>query len=121
MPKSDRKSCGVFQCAALFMLFFTLGGSLAAEEIAYDAGKRRDPFVPLNAEDISSAADASGIKLEGIIYDPGGQSMAILSGKTYQRGQTVGDATVLRIQKNCVVLSVSGEEKTLWIRKEEKT
>ena len=95
--------------------------SLGAENVVYDAGKRRDPFVPLSGEDsILVSSSSSGIRLEGIIYDPGGQSMAILSGKTYQKGEAVGDATVLKIQKDCVVLSVNGEETTLWIRKEEK-
>jgi hypothetical protein len=92
----------------------------AADELTYDAGKRRDPFVPLNSED-GDLASSSGVKLEGIIYDPGDRSMVILNGKTYQAGETVGDATVLKILRDHVVISEGGEEKTLWIREEEKT
>ena len=101
-------------------VFLTLlSASLFAVEGAYDSGKRRDPFVPLQGDDLASAASVSaGVKLEGIIYDPSDQSMAILNGKTYQAGDIVGDATVLRIKKDHVVISVGGEEKTLWMRDE---
>ena len=47
--------------------------------------------------------------------------MAILSGKTYQAGDVVGEATIVTILKDHVVISVNGDEKTLWIRTEEKT
>ncbi len=106
---------------ALVLVVMTLSGSLGAEEIIYDSGKRRDPFVPLSGEDNASVSgNSSGIKLEGIIYDPGKQSMAILNGKTYHAGEAVADATVVKILKDRVVISVEGEEKTLWIRTEEK-
>lgn len=101
-----------------FVVLTLAASSLSAEEVTYDAGKRRDPFVPLTDEDSSSAVASSGFKLEGIIYDPGARSMAILGGKTYQTGETVGDATILKIQKDHVVISAGGEEKTLWIREE---
>ena len=93
-------------------------GFLRAEEVTYDAGKRRDPFVPLTGEDRSAAVSSSGFKLEGIIYDPGARSMVILNGKTYQTGEAVGEAKILKIQKDHVVISAGGEEKTLWIREE---
>ncbi len=96
-------------------------GTLVASEIVYDPGKRRDPFVPLIEEkNASVSSNSSGVKLEGIIYDPGKQSMAILNGKNYQTGEAVGETTVVRILKNHVVISVAGEERTLWIREEEK-
>ena len=103
------------------VLLILASSSFAASEVGYDSGKRRDPFVPLTGEDVSMSVSFSGIKLEGIIYDPGEQSMAILNGKTYQAGEAVGDATVVKILKDHVVMSVDGEEKTLWIRAEEKT
>ncbi len=102
------------------LLLILTSSSFAASEVGYDSGKRRDPFVPLTGEDVSISASSSGVKLEGIIYDPGAQSMAILNGKAYQVGEALGDATVLKIQKDHVVISVDGEEKTLWIRIEEK-
>ena len=107
---------------ALFLMIFSFCGLLRAEEISYDPGKRRDPFVPITGEESTLATGASsGVKLEGIIYDPGKQSMAILNGKTYQAGEAVGDATVVKILRDHVVISVGGEEKKLWIREGEKT
>jgi Type II secretion system protein C len=97
-------------------------GVFAADEILYDSGSRRDPFVPLQGGSNASVTTiSSGVRLEGIIYDPGERSMAILNGKSYQKGETVGNATVVKISKDHVVISVGGEEKTLWIREEEKT
>lgn len=102
------------------LMFLTLSVNLfAADEITYEAGKRRDPFVPLNPED-RDLTSSSSIKLEGIIYDPSGRSLVILNGKTYQAGETAGSAKILRILKDRVVLSEEGEEKTLRIREEEK-
>ena len=96
-------------------------GALRAAEITYDSGKRRDPFVPLTGEDASMSVSSSGVRLEGIIYDPGDRSLAILNGKAYQSGDVVGDATVVKIQKDHVVISVGGEEKALRLREEEKS
>jgi len=94
----------------------------AASEFPYDSGNRRDPFVPLSGEENTVVtATSSGVKMEGIIYDPGGRSMVILNGKAYQKGEAVGDVMVVKILKDHVVISVDGEEKILWIREEEKT
>lgn len=103
-------------------LFFSLVPVLSgADDISYDSGRRRDPFIPLKAEDGAFVNSSSaGIKLEGIIYDPGRRSMAVLSGKTYQEGESVGEAKVLSIQKDQVVISLAGEEKILRIREAEK-
>jgi type II secretory pathway component PulC len=121
MLKSDGMHFAFLKSLAVFFMLLTFCGSLQAEEIVYDPGKRRDPFLPITGEDVSVSASSSGVRLEGIIYDPGAQSMAILNGKTYQVGEGIGDAKVLRILKDHVVIFVEGEEKTLWIRKEEKT
>ncbi|MFH0984591.1 MAG: hypothetical protein V1882_03535 [Candidatus Omnitrophota bacterium] len=95
--------------------------AFAETEIRYDSGGRRDPFVPLSGESNTIVTpSSSGVKLEGIIYDPGGRSMAILNGKTYQKGEVVGDATVVKILKDHVVITVEKEERTLRLREEEK-
>ena len=121
MPKCSRGYRGPQRFLVLFLMFLTFGGALQAGEIAYDSGRRRDPFVPLKGEERLASASSSGVKLEGIIYDPGDRSMAILNGKTYQTGESVGDAKVVKIQKDHVVISIGGEEKALWIREEERS
>lgn len=114
-----RKSSSVFLALAAISMTVVLCGTVLATEITYDSGRRRDPFVPLPADDSAATASSSGIKLEGIIYDPNGQSMAVLNGQTYQVGDVAGDATVLKIQKDLVVISVGEEEQTLRIREED--
>ena len=106
--------------SVLCVFCFCVGASLLhAEDVTYDSGKRRDPFVALKDDGSgNSPASSSGFKLEGIIYDPGSKSMAILNGKTYQVGEAAGEATVKAILKDHVVISVAGEDKTLWIRSE---
>lgn len=112
----------------LFNIFFLVflisplcGGNLRAEDVLYDSGKRRDPFIPLSADETSSLdAGPTGIKLEGIIYDPPARSLAILNGKPYLVGESLGDVAILRIFKDYVDVSAAGEERTLRIREEEK-
>ena len=104
------------------MLLVPASSPFAASELTYDPGMRRDPFVPLTEEaSVPTAAISSGLKLEGIVYDPEGRSMVMLSGKAYQAGEAAGNATVVKIFKDHVVILVGEEEKTLWIREEEKT
>ena len=111
-----------FWCFAILAVAAFLTSSAFAEtEIRYDSGGRRDPFVPLSGENNTLVTPtSSGVRLEGVIYDPEGRSMAILNGKSYQKGEAVGDATVVKILKDRVVISVGNEEKTLRLREEEK-
>ena len=119
MPKSDRwVLAGCWICC--FVLGLLWGVPVGAQEIAYDSGKRRDPFIPLSVQAGNLTTAPSGLKLEGIIYDPGRQSMAILSGASYQVGEYAGEALVKSIQKTSVVIVSGGEEKTLWIRDDER-
>jgi len=107
---------------AFFLLGGTVVASVSAEEISYDSGRRRDPFVKQAVQANATAAIGGiGGHLEGIIYDPLKQSFAIFGGKTYKTGEKIGDATINKIQKDSVVLLVNGEEKTLRIREEEKS
>jgi len=109
---------GCWSC--VFVLGFLFVVPVGAQEIVYDSGKRRDPFVPLSGQTGNLTTAPSGLKLEGIIYDPGKQSVAILSGASYQAGEYAGEALVKSIQKTSVVIVSGGEEKTLWIRDDER-
>ena len=108
--------------AGLIGILFSLTLALplvSAGPVVYSSGNRRDPFVALPEGDSGSASvSPAGLKLEGIIYDPGSKSLAILNGKTYSVGETVGEAKIVSILKDQVVISVEGEEKKLFIRNE---
>lgn len=98
-------------------LFYSI---LFANEITYNDSGRRDPFVPLTGPTGGvEGGEATGFLLQGIIYDPGKQSLAIIDGKSYLVGEAIGSAVVKQIQKDQVVVSVDGEDKTLKIREEE--
>lgn len=97
-------------------------GILCAASIEYQDGKRRNPFIPLSVDPNSLTGESvAGFRLEGIIYDPRNESMAIFNGKPYKQGDLVGEAQVQKIDKNRVILLADGEEKILKIREEEKT
>ncbi len=94
-----------------------------AEGIVYDSGGRRDPFIKPEAQTVVGTVDGGATShLEGIIYDPNPntQSFAIFGGTAYMTGENVGDATIVKIRKDYVVVSVNGEERTLRFQEGEK-
>ncbi|HOW87736.1 MAG TPA: hypothetical protein P5561_05600 [Candidatus Omnitrophota bacterium] len=115
MPKNNMKKVGAL---ILLVLTAAVAGLYAQDEITYDSGKRRDPFIPINPE-AADLVSSTGVKLEGIIYDPNGRSMVVISGKSYQAGDMVGEVKILAIYKDRIVISENDEEKTLWMREEE--
>lgn len=108
-----------------FILLLTslllFSSSVLAEEIRYDSGGKRDPFIPLvTAEGIVDAKkfNTNDLQIEGIIFDPNGGSMVLVNGEFYKQGDHVNGANVISIFRDRVVLSQADEEKTLWIREE---
>lgn len=121
MPRNDGQHHASWRALGLLWVLLMLCGSLEGAPRSYDPGKRRDPFVPLSGENAMDVSDASGFKLEGIIYDPTARSMVMLNGKAYQVGEVVGSTKIVKISKDHVVILVNEEEKVLRLREEEKT
>lgn len=94
------------------------------ERFAYDSKGKRDPFMPLvtsqgyivNIEEELLVAD---MNLEGIIYDAGGRSMAVINGKVVKAGGNIGRYTIKEIEKDRVVLTRDEEESILELLKED--
>lgn len=115
---------------AILVFFVTCTGMMVAAfaegkvttSVTYDAGDRRDPFKPLITaagfvtRDVKAAS--SDLFIEGIIYDPYGTSMVIISGEVYEPGDTVQDAVVVKILQNRVIFWQGDEEKEIWLREE---
>ena len=106
------------------------GRSEAAEDPAkagegmpfrYDSGGRRDPFAPL-VRDGRLVAATPGTRvatstpvLYGILWDAGGDSIALINDAEVRVGDAVGDYRVKAIRQDAVVLDNEGEPLVLQI------
>ena len=88
----------------------------AAPSFLYDSKGRRDPFVPLVREGRLVAAgpgaqvEPSKPVLYGILWDPGGHSIALVNDAEVRVGDRIGDYEVREIRLDAVVLNRGGEE-----------
>lgn len=97
----------------------------ASEEEAsfvYRAEGRNDPFLPLVSKDgkltvtygvINSIND---VILEGILYDPAGESVVVLNDIILKENDQVGRIKVKRIENNYVILIYENEEYTIKLK-----
>ncbi|MFA5320729.1 MAG: hypothetical protein WBE75_00195 [Candidatus Omnitrophota bacterium] len=89
------------------------------------SGKGRDPFIPLVTPEgrIIQPAVPYGegdIRLEGLIYDENGSSLAIVNGAVARIGDTVRGYRVIKIEENKVVLMKDGELKEIPLQKKKE-
>lgn len=104
-------------------LIFVVEGFAQTENYAYKNEGRRDPFVPL----ISSSGylinlepeDKTALRLEGIMFDPKGDSMAIINGELVRVGESIGDAFVSTIETDRVIVIKDNQNIEIPLRKEE--
>lgn len=94
-------------------------------DFIYDSKGRRDPFLPLVSKEgyiINRETEilASDMNLEGIIYDPRGKSLAIINGTVLKIGDTIGNYSIIEIEKNKVTLSWGNEKIILELKQEGK-
>lgn len=96
-------------------------GAEPPEPFRYDSGGRRDPFVPLVREGrlVGTAqgvhVDSATPTLYGILWDPQGDSIALLNEAEVKVGETVAGFRVKAIQRDAVVLDGGGEPVVLRI------
>ena len=76
-----------------------------APAFVYDAQGRRDPFVPLVGIGSSSSARSGGPALHGILWDPKGQSIALIDDLEARVGDRIGEFRVVEIRREAVVLA----------------
>ncbi len=92
-----------------------------SEEVRYDSGNRRDPFVPVKQQQtLGQAGGKTDIIIEGIIYDPHGKSMVIVRDEPYLVGDSIGTQKIIEIfQKKIVTLS-DGQQSEYWISSDDR-
>ena len=80
---------------------------------AYEAQGKRDPFVPLVRDGRLIAPKGGGefssLTLVGILWDPGGQSIALVNDTAVKAGDVLGDYQVQEIRQDGVVLMRDGK------------
>lgn len=99
----------------------------------YDPKGRRDPFIPLVNRDglffepavrkeniVSDIITDNVLSLEGIVYEDGGSSCAIINSEIVQSGDKIGDYQVLEVQRQKVVLGKAEEILELELKKEDE-
>lgn len=90
----------------------------------YDSKSKRDPFLPLvSSEGVvlepRIAKDGEGKpQLEGIIYETGGSSYAVVSGEVIKAGDACGGYQVLEIQPEKVIFVKGSEKLEIELKKE---
>ncbi len=108
---------------ALYVVFVFMSAAYAQEQKYSYKQTKRDPFVPL----ISAAGylinlepeDNSTLTLEGIMYDPKGDSVAIINGDLVRVGDTVGDAVLVSVEPTKVTVIKDNQKVELSLRREE--
>ncbi len=89
------------------------------------AAGRRDPFIPLVTPEgrLIQPALSRGegdVRLEGLIYDENGSSLAIINGAVAGVGDSVRGYRVIKIAENKVTLMKDGELKELLLQKKKE-
>lgn len=124
----------IFFFGLIYAIIFILSGPVRADNpFNYDPKGRRDPFTPLvNREGllfepavrkeniVSDIAADNALSLEGIVYEEGGSSCAIINSEIVQSGDKIGDYQVLEVQKQKVILGKAEEILELELKKEDE-
>jgi len=92
------------------------------QKYSYTPQGKRDPFVPL----VSPAGylinleeeEENTVQLEGIMFDPKGDSMVIINGELLKVGESVAGAVVSKIEPNKVVVIKDNQRMELELRRE---
>ena len=104
-------------------LIFVVGAMAQEQKPSYTYQDKRDPFVPLISStgyllNLEPEEDAA-LRLEGIMYDQKGDSMAIINGELVKVGESVADAVVSSIDPTKVTIIKDNQKVELELRREE--
>ena len=91
--------------------------AFAEEAYTYDAGGKRDPFVPLVGVDLGHSVESlediisiEDVNLQGIGVDSKGRRAVIINGEMVKEGTTVGHLTVKKVFKNGAAIMIDEDE-----------
>lgn len=107
------------------LISILLSGNVSAgESFLYNDHGKRDPFwklVTSSGAVMNYDTDllVSDMALEGIIYDPGGNSLAVINGAVVKANTRIGLYVVSKIEEKKVTLFKGEEKFILELKKEE--
>ena len=115
----------------LVLLIFALTAGGSSAWAAYESKGKRDPFVPLllpTGERVNPPPDEEGagppglssVVLQGLVYDPSGESYVILGGRLLREKEEWEGIRILKIEANAVTIWRDGETHPLTVRKPEE-
>ncbi len=94
----------------------------SVERFRYDSKGKRDPFIALVTPEgrilpgARSNAEQESVALEGVIWDPNGNSLAIINGKLTKVGQRVYGLELLKINKQSIIMQKKGQVKIFYLK-----
>ncbi len=109
--------------AFLSVLAIVNPGFSFSEEIRYQSGGRRDPFLPIKSGSVQTATQSAdfAIVVEGIIFDKKGSSVIVVKGEAYKIGDTVEGRKVTAIYPSKATFQdKDGKQNDYWISESEK-
>lgn len=107
----------------IFLTLFT-PRALSAEGYIYYTKGRRDPFIPLvlggrraylGLEAVEMLDD---VKLEGIVFDPFGKSMAMLNGEIVEEGKRIHNIEIIKIHDDAIIIKIYAKTYTISLAEE---
>lgn len=115
----------------MFLLVFALSSGCSVAWAAYESKGKRNPFVPLLLPDgqrVTPPPDEEGVgppglgsvSLQGVVYDPSGDSYVILSGRLLRENEEWEGIRILKIEANAVMIWKDGETHRLTVREPEE-
>ena len=98
----------------LLLILVTLAYSrLTYAEYKYYSKGKRDPFIPLVSGKmkiaslgLESVETIDDVKLEGIMFDPQGESIAVLNGEVVKEGERAVNIEIVEIRDMSVTLKI---------------
>ncbi|MFH1061325.1 MAG: hypothetical protein V1747_00360 [Candidatus Omnitrophota bacterium] len=101
----------------------TANAKSAGRDFIYKDEGTRDPFIALVTSDgrilpgARETTESTNIELEGVIWDPNGNSLAIINGKPVKEQQRIMNLQVLKIKKDSVLLQKEGKVIVVYLKK----
>ena len=101
-------------------------GDFSKEEFVYNDNEKRDPFVPLITDSVRFGAGLVGIgsiddiTLEGIVWDPVGESLVILNGMILKEHEEVNNIRIVSIESKKITIAIDKNVFTINLIKDEE-